>query len=72
MDKNTFFAIFLSTAFLIVWFMFFQPKPAKTPEQTGTPAAVTAVQQELAKTPSLSREAGNEFPEQELTVETDK
>jgi len=73
MDKNTFLAIFLSTAFLIVWFMFFQPKPA--PVQAPGVTASTAVD---AKNPELNKPAAPfvasapEPADQEITVDTPK
>jgi len=69
MDKNTFFAIFLSTAFLIVWFMFFAPKQPVAPKP-GATAAVQAVQPELSKAPAATEGGKTTVPEQEITAET--
>ena len=72
MDKNTFFAIFLSTAFLVVWFMFFQPKPA--PVQPPKPDVSTALENsstELKKTSVPDEAQGQEKDEREITVEND-
>ena len=71
MDKNTFLAIFLSTAFLIVWFMFFQPKPAQVQSpKPGAVAALANVQTELKGFPSAEPSQAQETSEREITVET--
>jgi YidC/Oxa1 family membrane protein insertase len=73
MDKNTFFAIFLSTAFLIVWFMFFQPKPAPVVSPgTVTAAAADAKKPELTRPSAPLAATAPETPEQEITIDTTK
>lgn len=71
MDKNTFFAIFLSTAFLIVWFMFIQ-KPAQQQAPSSVVASSSVVSNNQAQTavPSSLSKAVDEAPEQLTTVET--
>ena len=73
MDKNTFLAILLSTGFLIIWFMFFQPKTVPTQNivplhSAGIPESKTAeINKPLAPVmaiPSLT-------PEQDIIVETE-
>jgi YidC/Oxa1 family membrane protein insertase len=73
MDKNTFFAIFLSTAFLIVWFMFFQPKPAPvTAPGTVSSALVETKAQSINKPSAPFVATAPETPDQEITVDTTK
>ncbi|MCX5782608.1 MAG: membrane protein insertase YidC [Elusimicrobia bacterium] len=77
MQKNTFLAIFLSTLFLIVWWTYFQPKPAKVPvvPRTEVPAEQAIDIRKLGESPKISKEVLLEniaTPEKEIIVETKK
>jgi YidC/Oxa1 family membrane protein insertase len=71
MEKNTILAVVLSTAFLIIWFSFFQPKPKNLPPQ-AQPVAETVTAP--ASTAQTSLAAGTKKPvglaEKEIALET--
>jgi YidC/Oxa1 family membrane protein insertase len=76
MQKNTFWAILLSSVFLIVWYAWVMPPQKPTGVPSGIPAASTVVPQHPQLTAAEpSAEAGNGSvvttePEKEVVVET--
>lgn len=73
MDKNTFLAILLSTGFLMVWFLFFQPKPVAVhntaPAASAAPAPLK--QAELKKPAAPVMASSSPANEKEVVVETE-
>jgi YidC/Oxa1 family membrane protein insertase len=72
MEKNTIFAVILSGIFLIVWFMFFQPKPPVAPptEQPAAGSVSEAQPSNIAAQPTEATKAAPVTFEKEISVET--